>query len=170
MGIEIERKFLLRDDAWRAHLSRSQRMAQAYINDPAALREGRERASVRVRIAGAQAWLNFKARVIGPSRQEFEYAIPLGDAQALLALCAGGRIAKTRHYVEHDGLTFEIDEFEGDNAGLVVAEVELPDADFAFAHPDWLGLDVTDQPRYYNSALAERPYAQWREEEKHPCS
>ena len=170
MGIEIERKFLLRDDAWRGEVARSQRMAQAYINDPAALREGRERASVRVRIAGAQAWLNLKARLIGPSRQEFEYAIPLEDAQALLALCAGGRIAKTRHYIERAGLTFEIDEFEGDNAGLVVAEVELSREDQSFERPAWLGIEVTDQPRYYNSALAERPYAQWREEEKHPCS
>lgn len=170
MGIEIERKFLLRSEAWRNEVQRSQRMEQAYLNDPAALREGREQASMRVRIAGAQAWLNLKSRVIGPSRQEFEYAIPLADAQALLALCPSGRISKTRHYVEREGLTFEIDEFDGDNAGLVVAEVELPHADVAFAHPDWLGAEVTHEARYYNSALAERPYAQWREEEKHPCS
>jgi len=166
MGIEIERKFLVLGDAWRAQASRSQRMAQGYLNDPGALREGREQASMRIRVAGDQAWLNLKSRVIGPSRQEFEYAIPLADAEALLALCVGGRIEKTRHYIPHAGLTIEVDEFAGDNAGLIVAEVELPSEDFAFSPPDWLGLEVTHEPRYYNSSLAERPFARWTAQEQ----
>jgi adenylate cyclase len=161
MAIEIERKFLVASEAWRMQVTRSQRMAQGYLNDPGALREGREQASMRIRVAGGDAWLNLKSRVIGPARQEYEYIIPLTDAQALLALCVGGRIEKTRHYIPHASLTFEVDEFEGDNAGLILAEVELPSEDFAFARPDWLGAEVTHEPRYYNSSLAERPFAQW---------
>ena len=166
MGIEIERKFLVTSDGWRAAASRAVRMAQGYINDMAALRDGRQNASVRVRIAGTQAFLNLKSRELGHTRQEFDYPIPVADAEALLALCVGGRIDKTRHYVEHAGHTWEVDEFAGDNAGLVVAELELAHADAAFERPAWLGREVTDQARYYNLALAERPYAQWREEEK----
>jgi adenylate cyclase len=165
MAIEIERKFLVVGDAWRAQVTRSQRMAQGYLNDPGALREGREQASMRIRVAGGDAWLNLKSRVIGPSRQEFEYAIPLTDAEALLALCMGGRIEKTRHYIPHAGLVFEIDEFDGDNSGLILAEVELPREDFAFDRPTWLGIEVTHEPRYYNSSLAERPFAQWISQE-----
>ncbi len=161
MAIEIERKFLVVGDAWRELATRSQRMAQGYLNDPGALREGREQASMRIRVAGGDAWLNLKSRVIGPSRQEFEYAIPLADAEALLALCVGGRIEKTRHYIAHAGLTFEVDEFAGNNAGLIVAEVELPCENFAFERPDWLGFEVTHEARYYNSSLAERPFARW---------
>jgi adenylate cyclase len=166
MGIEIERKFLVAGDAWRTQIARSQRMAQGYLNDPGALREGREQASMRIRVAAGDAWLNLKSRVIGPSRQEFEYVIPLADAEALLALCVGGRIEKTRHYIPCGGLTFEIDEFSGDNAGLVVAEIELPSEDFAFERPDWLGAEVTHETRYYNSSLAEYPFSRWTTQEQ----
>lgn len=165
MGIEIERKFLVTGDGWRTAASRSVRMAQAYINDMAALRDGRQRASVRVRIAGDDAFLNLKSRDAGHTRQEFDYPIPVADAEALLALCVGGRIEKVRHYVEHAGHTFEVDEFAGDNAGLVVAELELEHADTAYARPDWLGREVTDETRYYNLALAERPYSRWTAQE-----
>lgn len=166
MGIEIERKFRVVGDGWRAQATRSVRMAQGYLNDADALRTGRQRASVRVRIAGSEAFLNLKSRELGHTRQEFDYAIPLADAEALLALCVGGRIDKLRHYVEFAGHTFEVDEFFGDNAGLIVAELELTRADEAFARPDWLGREVTDEARYYNLALAERPYASWTNEEK----
>lgn len=166
MGIEIERKFLLAGDGWRAAAVKSVRMAQAYINDMAALREGRQNASVRVRIAGDAAFLNLKSRELGSTRQEFDYPIPVADAEALLALCVGGRIDKVRHYVEHAGHTWEVDEFAGDNAGLVVAELELGSADEAFERPSWLGREVTDELRYYNLALAERPYSRWRAEEQ----
>ena len=165
MGIEIERKFLVRGDAWRAQVERSVRMAQGYLNAPGAVESGRERASVRVRLAGTQAFLNLKSRELGTTRQEFEYEIPVADAEALLALCVGGRVEKTRHYIGR----FEVDEFLGDNAGLVVAEIELAAADEAFVHPDWLGAEVTELRRYYNLALAERPYARWTNEEQR-CS
>lgn len=166
MGIEIERKFLLAGDGWRAAAVKSVRMAQGYINDMAALREGRQNASVRVRIAGDAAFLNLKSRELGSTRQEFDYPIPVADAEALLALCVGGRIDKVRHYVEHAGHTWEVDEFAGDNAGLVVAELELGSADEAFERPSWLGREVTEDLRYYNLALAERPYSRWRAEEQ----
>src|SRR5687768_16018443 len=132
MGIEIERKFLVRGDGWRSRAARSVRMEQGYINDMAALREGRQRASVRVRIAGDEAFINLKSRELGTTRQEFDYPIPVADAEALLELCVGGRISKVRHYVEHAGHTFEVDEFAGDNAGLVVAELELEAEDAAY--------------------------------------
>jgi adenylate cyclase len=167
MGIEIERKFLVTGDGWRQAASRSVRMEQGYINDMAALRDGRQRASVRVRIAGDEAFLNLKSRELGTTRQEFDYPIPVADAEALLALCVGGRIGKMRHYVEHAGHTFEVDEFHGDNAGLVVAELELDAADAPFERPGWLGAEVTEHARYYNLALAERPYSRWSAQEKH---
>ncbi|GAB2505448.1 CYTH domain-containing protein [Arenimonas alkanexedens] len=167
MGIEIERKFRVAGDAWRAAASRSVRIAQGYINDMGALRDGRQNASVRVRIAGQQAFLNLKSRELGTTRQEFDYPIPVADADALLALCVGGRIDKIRHYVEVDGHTFEVDEFGGDNDGLVVAELELASADQAYPRPGWLGVEVTDELRYYNLALAERPYSRWSAQEQH---
>lgn len=166
MGIEIERKFKVIGDSWRTQSHRAVRMAQGYLNDLGAVQSGRQRASVRVRIAGAEAFLNLKSRELGHTRQEFDYPIPVADAEALLALCVGGRIDKIRHYVELGGLTFEIDEFFADNAGLIVAELELDHADQPYERPDWLGEEVTDAPRYYNLALAERPYSNWTDEEK----
>ena len=91
----------------------------------------------------------------------------MADAEALLALCVGGRIDKVRHYVDVAGHTFEVDEFRGDNAGLVVAELELESAGQDYPRPDWLGREVTDEPRYYNLALAERPYSRWSAQEQH---
>ena len=161
MGIEIERKFRVVGEGWREEVVKSVRMAQGYINDMAALRDARQNASVRVRIAGDQAFLNLKSRELGTTRQEFDYPIPVTDAEALLKLCVGGRIDKVRHYVAHGGRTFEVDEFAGDNAGLVVAELELESADAAYARPAWLGREVTEEQRFYNLALAERPYSRW---------
>lgn len=161
MPIEIERKFLVTSDAWRAQASKSVEMAQAYLNDLATLDAGAMNVSVRVRIQGEEAFLNMKSRELGTTRQEFDYPIPVDDARALLKLAVGGRIEKVRHYVEHAGHVFEVDEFGGDNAGLVVAELELDDADAPFERPAWLGEDVTDEPRYYNLALASRPFRSW---------
>jgi len=166
MAIEIERKFLPASDAWRAQVTRSQRMAQGYLNDAAAVREGRQNVSMRIRIAGDSAALNIKSRELGAFRQEFEYPVPLAEAEALLALSVGGRIEKTRHYLTHGGHLWEIDEFGGENAGLVVAEIELSALDETFARPDWLGAEVTELPRYYNLTLAERPYSQWTAAER----
>jgi adenylate cyclase len=161
MPLEIERKFLVSGDAWRGRATRVVEMAQAYLNDLATLDAGAMNVSVRVRIQGDEAYLNMKSREAGTTRQEFDYPIPVADARALLALAVGGRIEKRRHYVEHGGRVFEVDEFLGDNAGLVVAELELEAADAAYERPDWLGAEVTDDTRYYNLALASRPYRSW---------
>ena len=161
MAIEIERKFLVTGDGWRAAAYRVIPMAQGYINDQAAMDSGAQKASVRVRLQGDEAFLNLKSRELGHTRQEFEYPLPLDDARALLALCVGGLIDKRRHLVQHQGHLWEVDEFLGDNAGLVVAEIELDSADEAFAKPDWIGAEVTDDARYYNLALASHPFAQW---------
>lgn len=161
MGVEIERKYLVTSDAWRTAAHAVIPMAQGYLNDTASIDNGAQKASVRVRIQGDQAFLNMKSREIGHTRQEFDYPIPVEDARALLALCVGGLIDKRRHLVEHGGLLWEVDEFLGDNAGLVVAEVELTSADQAIDLPEWVGEEVTDQVRYYNLALAAKPYSRW---------
>jgi adenylate cyclase len=166
MAIEIERKFLVVGDAWRMQADAVVPMAQGYLNAVEALAEGGQRASVRVRIAGDAACLNLKSNRLGHTRQEFDYPIPVEDARALLALCVGGLVEKRRHHVHHGGHLWEVDEFLSDNAGLVVAEIELDDAGEAFERPPWLGREVTHCHRYYNLALASRPYAQWRDAER----
>lgn len=166
MGIEIERKFLVTGDGWREAAHEVVPMAQGYLNDLGALDRGEQKASVRVRIQGEAAFLNLKSRELGHTRQEFDYPIPVADARALLALCVGGVIDKRRHYVRHAGHLWEVDEFLGDNAGLVVAEIELGHADEAFVKPAWAGRQVTDAARYYNLALASRPYSQWSGDER----
>ena len=169
MGIEIERKFLVINNDWKPQAERSVRMAQGYLNDADSVTSGRQQVSMRVRIAGDVAHLNFKSREAGPSRQEFEYGIPLADAEAFLKLCVGGLIDKRRHYVHHEGHLWEIDEFAGENAGLIVAEIELSRVDEAFAKPAWIGKEVTDFPRYYNLLLAQKPFSQWTKEERQEC-
>ncbi len=166
MGIEIERKFLLATDDWRAAVHAVVPMAQGYFNDLHAVDSGAMNTSVRVRIEGEQARLNIKSRELGASRQEFDYPIPMDDARALLGLCVGGKIDKHRHLLMHAGHLWEIDEFLGNNAGLLVAEIELDGEDEAFERPAWLGVEATHAMRYYNLALASRPYCQWDEAER----
>ena len=166
MGIEIERKFLIASDAWRAAAHEVVAMAQGYLNDLAMVEGGAQKASVRVRIEGDSAYLNVKSRERGHTRQEFNYAIPVDEARSLLAFCVGGLIDKRRHYVRHQDHLWEVDEFLGENAGLVVAEIELQHADEAFALPAWAGGQVTDSLRYYNLALASRSYSQWADHER----
>ncbi len=153
MATEIERKFLVRGNAWRADVSRSILMDQGYL--------GGEACSVRVRIEDDAAMLNIKSRTAGASRLEFEYPIPRGDADEMLTRLAGPRVTKTRHHVRVDGTLFEIDEFAGANAGLIVAEVELDHVDSDFPRPLWLGRQVTDDVRFYNLRLAEQPFSVW---------
>ena len=166
MAIEIERKFLVVSDAWRALSYRSQRIAQAYLNDYASLASGSGQCSVRVRIAGQNANINIKSRELGAKRQEFEYPIPLSDAERLLTMSCGTAIDKIRHYVKYGAHCWEIDEFQGDNAGLLVAEIELDAVDEIFRKPEWLGREVTEFPRYYNMALSAKPFSAWTAEEK----
>jgi adenylate cyclase len=166
MPLEIERKFLVTSNAWRDAVDRSVGMVQGYLNDLSVIESGAMRASVRVRIAGDEAFLNLKSRELGHTRQEFDYPIPIEDARALLGLCTGGIVEKRRHFVPHGTHPWEVDEFLGDNAGLVVAEIELGHAEEAFEHPAWLGAEVTDVPRYYNLALASHPFARWGREQR----
>ena len=155
MGVEIERKFLPRSAAWRAAAERSVRMTQGYLANTS-------RSSVRVRRAGDSAWLSVKSMTHDLVRLEFEYAIPVADAQVMLAELADGPVvSKTRHFVEIDNHVFEIDEFDGANAGLIVAEVELGAADESHPCPPWLGTEVTHDARYMNSNLVRHPYSQW---------
>ena len=161
MAVEIERKFLLKDPSWRDGVVRTTRMVQGYL--------GGERCSVRVRLEGDAARLNVKARVPGAARSEYEFEIPHGDAEAMLAEFCPARVEKLRHEVPVGASLFEVDEFLGDNAGLVVAELELEREDAIFERPAWLGREVTDDTRYYNAALAQQPYAQWRDEDARAC-
>lgn len=166
MGIEIERKFLLASDAWRSQVSRSQRLVQGYLVSAAAVTSGAARSSVRVRIGGDQAWLNIKSSNLGLARQEYEYEVPLADAEAMLARLCDGVVEKIRHYVAHANHEFEIDEFFGANDGLVVAELELDSVDEAYERPDWLGQEVSSLSRYYNLNLIAHPYSAWTAAER----
>ena len=155
MGIEIEKKFLLRNDNWRQHADAGTLFKQGYLS-------GSEKSSGRGRIEGDKANLNIKRATLGISRQEFEYPIPLEDAQILLeTLCQKPLIEKVRYHVSYADHIWEIDVFEGDNAGLEVAEIELADEDEAFDRPDWLGEEVSDDPRYYNVSLVKHPFCDW---------
>jgi CYTH domain-containing protein len=154
MASEIERKFLIADDSWRDGTA-GVRIAQGYLSlDP-------DR-TVRVRLAGDNAWLTIKGRSEGITRAEFEYAIPKDDARMLLEMCLPSVIDKTRHEVSYGGLLWEIDVFHGDNEGLVVAEVELADESVSPELPPWAGAEVSSDARYFNSCLAALPYARWR--------
>lgn len=159
MAVEIERKFLLANDDWRAQISQSRNMKQGYLVDVVT---ENAKASVRIRLEEESANINIKSADIGITRQEFEYTIPLDEAEEMLRkLCHQPIIEKTRHIVEHGGYTWEIDEFSGDNAGLIVAEIELSSVDEAFPSADWLGEEVSDDARYYNVNLTEHPYKHW---------
>ncbi|MEP7187347.1 MAG: CYTH domain-containing protein [Rhodanobacter sp.] len=166
MAIEIERKFLLASDDWRAGIEHSESLAQGYLVGAQALRDGTARASVRARLAGDKAWLNIKAATRGIARTEFDYPIPLDDARTLLDSLCDGVVEKLRHHVRVDGVLFEIDEFRGKNDGLIVAEVELPTEDAPFPRPSWLGREVSDLGRYYNVNLIAHPYRQWSPAER----
>jgi len=154
MGIEIERKFLVRDKGWRAGMLDSRMLRQGYL----AIDCG---TSVRVRTDGSNATVTIKGPVDGLVRPEFEYAIPAADAEELLGLCCGRLVEKMRHRVEADGRIWEVDEFLGANAGLVLAEAEMSDAREKVALPEWLGAEVSSDPRYLNANLGTRPFRSW---------
>jgi adenylate cyclase len=156
MAVEIERKFLV-DQKRLGPLVDGQSMRQGYISTT-------ELSVVRVRIAGTAAWLTIKGETRGSIRSEFEYAIPPQDARQIIdEMCGGQVIIKTRYRRHHAGHCWEIDVFEGDNTGLIVAEVELARESEAVQLPDWVTREVTGDPRYYNNCLATRPYCHWHE-------
>lgn len=155
MATEIERKFLVIDDTWRAAVESEERVVQGY------LAAGRQ-ATVRVRIIGEAAFLTIKGRTRGISRSEYEYAIPRTDAEAMLQeLTLSPPIDKTRYRVRCGDHVWDLDRFHGANAGLVMAEVELARADEPFRMPAWAGREVSGDPRYYNVNLARDPFTRW---------
>ncbi|MCC6795094.1 MAG: CYTH domain-containing protein [Candidatus Hydrogenedentes bacterium] len=159
MGVEIERKFLVCGEDW-GQTPRAEHCRQGYLafGPPVA---------VRVRIMGGVATLNVKTATTAISRHEFEYEIPMTDAESILATsCAGAIIEKTRHCVEYGGKTWEVDVFAGSNAGLIVAEIEIDSEDEPFERPPWLGREVSGVPRYLNTSLCQRPYSEWSPEER----
>ena len=155
MGIEIERKFLVVGDGWREQAV-GVPYCQGYIRT-----EGQS--TVRVRIAGETGYLTLKGPTTGLSRLEFEYEIPLTDADQLLReLCDRPLIEKIRHRIDYQGMSWEIDEFSGDNTGLILAEVELEAPDQVIEYPPWIGQDVSHDSRYFNAALAQAPFSSWK--------
>ena len=155
MAIEIERKFLVKDTSWRNESDAGQEFVQGYM-------VGGAKASVRVRIEGVKAFLNIKSATIGVTRMEYEYPIPVTDAREMLdRLCDKPLIEKNRYLVHRKGLVWEIDVFKGENAGLVVAEVELQSQIQIFESPTWLGEEVSHDPRYYNVNLIKHPFKNW---------
>jgi adenylate cyclase len=154
MGTEIERKFLVTDPSVVDGIEGTS-LRQGYLSrDP-------ER-SVRVRRSGDRAWITVKGLSVGAARSEWEWEIPTDDADGMLAICDGPILEKTRYVLEYEGRSWEIDVFAGANAGLVMAEIELEAEDAVVTLPSWVGLEVTHDPRYYNSALAVSPVSSWR--------
>lgn len=155
MAEEIERKFLVLNDSWRKQVYRQSVMRQGYLS-------GSDKSSIRVRLADDKAYLNIKSATLGVYRKEYEYEIPVADANELLdQLCQGPLIEKTRYYVKYADHVWEVDVFAGDNAGLIVAEVELAHEQEEFAVPQWAGDEVSGDTRYYNVCLVKHPYKDW---------
>jgi CYTH domain-containing protein len=154
MAIEIERKFLVQGDAWR-QLATGVVYRQGYVASTASC-------TVRIRVAGDQGYITLKGGTEGISRAEYEYAIPLQDATEMLdTLCQRPLIEKMRYRVPWQNVVWEIDEFWGENQGLIMAEVELTDPQQQLTLPDWIGEEVSGDPRYFNSNLAKHPFSLW---------
>ena len=153
MAKEIERKFLLKNDNWRRN-AKGTFYKQGYLSTQ------KER-TARVRVSGQQAYLTIKGPSHGASRLEFEYKIPVNDALEILELCEKPIIEKTRYIVQYKKLKWEIDEFEGVNKGLILAEIELTHEDQKIELPEWIGDEVTGNPDYYNASLIKKPFSKW---------
>lgn len=161
MSIEIERKYLIKNDKWRKHVKEDQHITQGYIKTADA--------TVRIRCYkdNRSAVITVKGKRDGISRLEFEYQIPYADAREMQdKLCQARLVEKTRHLIEYDGMIWELDEFHGDNEGLFVAEIELASEEQAYKLPKWVGKDVSYENRYRNSRLCINPYKDWKKSEK----
>ena len=156
MPHEIERKFLVVSDSWRGR-------SEGVIYRQGYLSIAPER-TVRVRVAGEVAYLTIKGLTTNNSRLEFEYSIPLADSEQMLAFCQGPLIEKKRFEIPHAGKIWQVDEFLGDNYGLIVAEIELTTNAERIDKPDWIGCEVSGDPRYYNSSLAVAPFSKWKQD------
>ena len=155
MAKEIERKFLVINNDWRNEVTGSIHYIQGYFTT-------NKSCSIRVRVSGETANLNIKSATLGIMRTEYDYPIPVHDAQEMLDnLCNKPLLEKTRYFIQQYDHLWEIDVFSGDNEGLVVAEIELKSTDESFSKPDWAGTDVSDDPRYYNVCLVKHPYKNW---------
>jgi len=154
MGLEIERKYLTKDDSWKNSVYKSFDIKQGYLSSVV------ERV-VRIRVKGDKGFLTIKSEVKTMTRLEYEYEIPLEEAEEMLALCEKPIIEKVRHLVKIDNHIWEVDVFDGENAGLTVAEIELDDEGEAFVLPKWVGTEVTADIRYYNSNLIKKPFKTW---------
>ncbi len=155
MPREIERKFLVTSDEWRNEVSASDYFRQGYLATTA-------RCSMRVRLSDHKGYLNLKSATLDIERMEYEYEIPRHEAEEMLdRFCEHPLIEKTRYYVDHGRHRWEIDVFDGANAGLVVAEIELDDVEESFTRPVWVGREVSDDPRYYNVCLVKHPFNEW---------
>lgn len=160
MGIEIERKFLLKNDDWKALATQAYVIKQGYLQSGL---EASQKSSVRIRISNKTANINVKSVERSAIRQEFEYEIPLHDAEQMLqTLCGDVVVEKTRYYVPYASHLWEVDVFEGENRGLKMAEIELTSLDEHFEKPDWIGPEVSHDERYYNIYLLKHPYQQWQ--------
>jgi adenylate cyclase len=155
MQMEIERKFLVKGDSWRQSAGTGQPCKQGYLAASADV-------TVRVRKIRQSGFLTVKGPTSGISRMELEYEIPIEDAEVMLkTLCGGRTVEKIRYRLESGGARWEIDQFSGANDGLILAEIELPTEEHIFEKPDWLGKEVSHDPRYFNAALAETPFCLW---------
>ncbi|HLB33410.1 MAG: adenylate cyclase [Verrucomicrobia bacterium RIFCSPHIGHO2_12_FULL_41_10] len=153
MGIEIERKFLVKNDAWRPGAVGTP-YCQGYLSR-------NPESTVRIRTEGSKAFLTIKGKPQGISRSEFEYQIPFKDAQELQHLCTTPLVVKTRYRIPYEGATWEVDEFHGENEDLIIAEIEIEHPDAPIKVPPWVGQEVSDDPRYCNSNLAVHPFKKW---------
>jgi adenylate cyclase len=154
MGTEIERKFLVKGDSWRG-LAAGKQYRQGYLSTV------KER-TVRVRTAGDKGFITVKGITVGATRSEYEYEIPLADANQMLdQLCERPLVEKTRYRIPQQNVVWELDEFEGDNRGLITAEVELKDEHQSVTIPGWIGKEVTGDPRYFNANLVAKPFTTW---------
>lgn len=154
MTIEIERRFLLKDDSWRAEAGEPEMMRQGYLSVD-------KKCTIRVRIIGRKAWLTLKGYISDTTRSEFEYEIPITHAEQMMQTMCPFKLEKHRYKIEYRGFMFEIDEYFGDNAPLVVAELELPGEGVPFEKPDWLGEEITSNGKFTNAYLSKHPYSQW---------
>lgn len=154
MAIEIERKFLVINSGWRKQVYHKKNIAQGYLST------NPER-TVRIRISNETGIITIKGKSEGVSRAEFEYEVPLDDAQELMKLCERPVIEKVRNLVKFEGKIWEVDEFSGDNQGLIVAEVELVNEQESVPLPSWVGKEVSTEKKYFNASLIKDPYSQW---------
>jgi adenylate cyclase len=153
MALEIERKYLIKEDVWRK--AKGKKCRQGYLNSD-------KKRNVRVRTIDGKGYLTVKGVARGAARVEFEYEIPAAEAETMLDdLCEKPLIEKKRYNITHKGLVWEVDEFFGENQGMIIAEVELESEDQKFIKPEWIGQEVTGDPKYFNSNLVHHPYSKW---------